>query len=207
MEPMAKMLVVMDSEQDDPLAKQLEWTPVSASTASFRTTRLCDLGADGLVYRPTITSLLFLGGISFAMTAVGIICILASRTQEPEIAWIGIPFFAIGALLGYLLVRSFTRAPFFNACARRLERSGGPGESAVAARSDAVPFEAMRALQILTYFNRGDTDTNGYDVTQLNVVLHDGRRVHVTSSPDSGSLEAEAAMIARLVGVEVWRRP
>jgi len=185
----------------------VEWTPLSAGSSNFRMTRLRDLGADGLVYRPTTGGSIFLGGMAFVMTAVGIICVLASATQEPEIAWIGIPFFAIGLLLGYLLVRSFTRAPFFNARARRLERSGGPGESAVASRSDAVPFEAMRALQILTYFNRGDTDNNGYDVTQLNVVTHDGKRVHVTSSPDSSSLETEAAMIAQLVNVPVWHRP
>jgi hypothetical protein len=77
----------------------------------------------------------------------------------------------------------------------------------VASRSDALPFEAMHALQILSYFNRGDSHSNGYDVVQLNVVTHDGKRVHVTSSPDSSSLQAEAAMIARLVNIPVCRKP
>lgn len=141
------------------------------------------------------------------MTAVGVIVALAASPGKSEEAWIGAPFLVIGAFLAYLLVRSFARAPFFNARARRLERSGGPGESAVASPSGAVPFEAMRALQILSYYNRGDSDTDGYHVYQLNVVTHDGKRVHVTSSPDGSSLEAEAAVIARLVSVPVWRTP
>lgn len=191
----------------DPLAQQVEWTPLAAGTSNFRMMKLRDLGADGLVYRPTTGGVTFLGGIAFVMTAVGIIALLAARNEEPEIAFVGVPFFAIGLFLAYLLVRSYTRAPYFNARARRLERSGGPGESAVANRSDAVPFDAMRALQLVTHFVRGDTDSNGYDVTQLNVVTHDKQRLHVISSPDRSSLEAEAAAIARLVNVPVLRGP
>jgi hypothetical protein len=194
-----------DDELRASLAKQIDWTPLPAGTSNFRMMRLRDLGADGLVYRPTTGGLMFLGGLAFVMNAVGIIACLVAADEEPEIAFVGVPFLAIGLLLAYLLVRSFTKAPYFNARARRLERSGGPGESAVASGRDAVPFEAMHALQIIQYYVPGDSDSRGYDVVQLNLVTHDGKRVHVTSSPDSCSLEAEAATIARLLHVPVWR--
>jgi hypothetical protein len=102
------------------------------------------------------------------------VCILASRTQQPEVAWIGITFFFIGAILAYLPVRSFTRASFFNARTRprAIRRSG---DSAIATRSDAVAFEVMRALQILrTQSRRYGHQRLRRD--QLNVALHDGKR-------------------------------
>jgi len=195
------------AELGDPVAGRVAWTPLVAASATMRMMRLRDLGADGLLYRPTAGGLMFLGVMALFTTASGFVTTTAAADDAGAVAALfGLPLLAVGCFLPYLMMRSFMRSPFFNARARRFEMSRGPRQGARAV-ADEVPFEEMHALQIVRYFEAGDAESPGYDVVQLNVVTHEGKRVHVTSSPESGTLEAEARVIARLLNVPVWHRP
>ncbi len=154
-------------------------------------TRLRDLGADGLCISADDRRV----GLSRWYrvrdeAAVGIIAVLgAAKKEKPEEAWIDAPFLAIGIVLAYLLVRSFTRAPFFNArgaAPRALRRTraerGGEPQRRGAVRGDARASN-HHVLQPRRFGFAPATTWCSW-----NVVTHDGNRVHVTSSPDSGSL-------------------
>jgi hypothetical protein len=193
----------------DPFAAQVAWTPLVGGGQWIRTHNLVHYPPARWEFRPTLWT--------WALTAFFVLCALGLATivnvfdVDPAgpgeldaklVAYLLAAMFLVaGVGTAYLSNKPIVFDRDLGAYWRGGPRSGArPDPSTV---SDYTPLRDIYALQIITkaIYEEVSWDYQSYE---LNLVLRDGRRVHVVDHRDGERLRADAAELSRALSVPVW---
>lgn len=192
----------------DPLADEVRWNPMVGGGRNFRTHHLVARPPSRWEFRPSIgislvAGLLVLCGVGF-ITLVHAVDVDPPAPGEPDaqlVGWLlGGMFVVAGLSSGYLGTRPIVFDAAHGAYWRgRLRPGARPDASTV---RDYTPLADIHALQIIAEWDDGVV--GWYRSYELNLVLHDGRRVHVVDHEDGEHLRKDAAELAHMLSVPVW---
>jgi len=194
---------------DDPLAAQIEWTAVKRGGTNFRTHRLVrhPHRPERIEFKATVGLKLFCLVFVVIGIAAGTIApaVMAGRGDVPPIALL-IP---IGVSLVFIVVatviyRLAARPRVFDKSVKYFWLGRKTPEVVFAAETSDkwVLLDDIHAVQIVREFCR--SDKSSYTSYELNLVLHDGRRMNVVDHGNQAALQADAREVAAFLGVPVW---
>lgn len=198
---------------DDPVAERTSWAPLKPGGANFRTHRLVEVSPTLLRFAPTVGALLFAG--TFLLAGLGVASIGLSqgllRTELGWEAWPTIPFGALFAAVGALLLRSFSRGAHFDRQRGLYWRGGAiapePAAGEPSGDDAAVRLREVHALQLLSE-RCSSSNSRGrrtsYLSYELNLVLRNGQRLNVTDHGAGDRLREDAQRLARFLGRPLW---
>ena len=190
----------------DPLAQQVDWSPLSRGGANFRTHRLVPISDSHLEFRSTLGARLFAGVfLFFGALAPGVIFV--AEGLEPSTMFSS-PAFGFGALFstalvgaGIFLFRQFCSPIVFDKATceytrkKRLFQGGKSPEF-------PINLQRIRGVQILKEWVSGSESS--YDSYELNAVLEDASRVLVVDHGNRDQLVSDAEVLAAFLGVPLW---
>lgn len=196
---------------DDPLAGQIDWSPLARGGANFRTHQLVRINPSRLQFRATLGSMLF--GLVFV--GFGVLALLLTlgdlgRLAEGEEgaglvllfpALFGLVFLGAGLGLMWHFRKpiTFDLANGFFWKGRKDPSLALPAEQTL----HATRLSDVHALQIVSEYCTGQKRSSYYSY-ELNLVLHDGSRVNVIDHGKADHIRDEARQIAELLKVPVW---
>jgi len=177
----------------DLVAEKTHWQSMAGSASNFQTQTLITT-EQGLKISASFEMRLFYWAfISFGLTPIVLHYILMAGSLESLIdQLLGPPaiFFAIGLLLaGMQRAKTVT----FNRNTRTIYTLEG-----------STQFEEAHALQVITRLAGGHS-RGVYHSYELNLVLKDGRRIHLLSHGAQMAFEHQESQLSELLGVPVWQ--
>jgi hypothetical protein len=167
---------------------QTSWEPLKPGGTNFKTHRLKLESPQRLVRHATSGALAF-GGLFLAAG------LLVGTLMLGEMAWMGLIFLLGFGGGGAYLLREFTRA-------RTFDRSTGEYREG---RSRVCALSEISGVQLLDEYVSGSESS--YTSWEINLVLADSRRFNVTDHGDGESARADAALLARFLGVPLLTAP
>lgn len=181
---------------NDPFAFEVEWSPLRGGGSNFVTHRLLDRGAGRLEFRAHAQMWAFGGVFAGAGLCFGSIGIAMG---DLFFALFALPFVAIG-----------TGTLWFAAIPRVFDPRVGAFWMGWKAPTDALPAAAgkscrladIHALQIIR--ERVRMKNSRFWSYELNLVLMDGRRLHVTDHGNLNLLRDDAGRISESLGCKLW---
>lgn len=197
---------------NDALAERVDWFVLGFDGKTHRTHHLVTVAPERVEFRPsagsrfrTVVAALFALGLLF-LVVVGLVDSddPASFDFFPVVLGLfvlfGIPvvFWAAKARQAMVFDRGH------NACWKGVVRAGmSPQASKI---KDLTPFQDIHALQLLMETLPGeDGDAHAfYDRYELNLVLRDGGRIHVTGHNDGDRLRADVEKLSALLRAPTW---
>jgi len=196
------------SRFNDPLAMQIQWTPVKPGGTNFRTHKLAMIDFNRMEFKTSIGARLFYSVFLLVGLGVGIgFTIAAAKTGTPffESDFIipilfGLVFTIAGGVLFYIGAKPVVfdkRSGYFWKCWKAPDKAFNPN-----AMEDYTKLSDIHALQLISEFIRGDKSS--YHSYELNLVLKDGNRVNVVDHGNQVKLQEDARTLADFLGKPVW---
>ncbi|HOH30468.1 MAG TPA: hypothetical protein PLC40_12395 [Candidatus Hydrogenedentes bacterium] len=198
------------SQFNDPLATQVEWTPMHPKGTSFRTHKLVQLHSDRVEFQPAWGLKLFLGIFLFAGAFAPISFVFAlaisGQMNSRMIFTILIPIVmgTVIVIVGYMLYYRHS-APIV--CDRYSgyfwKGRKAPNEVLnINAIKDACKLEDIHALQLISEYCQ-DSKSSYYSY-ELNLVLNTGNRINVVDHGNQEKLRQDAQVLSVFLQVPVW---
>ncbi len=202
----------------DPLALEVEWSPLRRGGANFPTHKLVEVGPYRLEIRPSAS-----GAVKRTVGIVLLMVILMGAFFGffVGLSNLGLPFVLfLGGIVLAGAVASFglgswvqrsgatcvidKREGVFRRTPGRINMLGEPEES--------VPLNQVHALQIVSEWasaGRGSSrgGSHRYKSHELNLVCSDASRVNVVDHSGAGRVRELAERLASFLGVPVWDAP
>lgn len=193
----------------DPVAASTEWTPLKPGGASFKTHHLIESSPDRLEYKASVAakitySLFMIVGVGLL---IGTWMLYRNMPVSLSVGAI-IGTFLPGALfsvIGAFMLRRGSMPIVFDRRLKAFWRGRtapdhlfNPGEL-----KNYAPFDQIHAVQIVAEHIR--TKSSFYLSYEMNLVLADGKRLHVIDHSRIGQIRADAARLAAFAGGKpVW---
>jgi hypothetical protein len=184
----------------DPVALKTSWQPANPEAGGSRLARLVEVAPDRLEFRPSALAYAVFGGLSalgLGGVAVGVWLMSDGDFRGAPIAG----FSVMPLIMGGWILGQMRRHAAFD---RREGLCWIARKTGVAARDAArsCSRSSIHALQILREWLGGpDQGSLSYE---LNLVLKDGRRLHLVDHDELQTMRADAARLARFLGCKVW---
>jgi hypothetical protein len=178
---------------NDPVSKQVKWTPIGPNNANFKTHKLVKLGGGVYRFKPTFGYMVF--SFIFFLAGLGVLTALVLNFSDfvrqvmPAIA-MGVVG-SIFTLLGAFLVYSSRKIIEFDF--RR---------STITIGKEQHYLYEIHALQILEEYSK--SDKSSYYSYELNLVFKDGKRVNVVDHGAYEELVQDASQLGMRMGIPVW---
>jgi len=169
----------------DPLALDIPWTKAPAVSSNFRNFKLVSDGPGRLRYLPTTMQRLYASMFLLVGTALTLL-----------FGWL----FGVYGLFGLVPVG----LGLYLLMPTKMEFDGNTRRCTLSKLT--VPFDAVRALQLLEHLETDSEDPSFYSY-QLNLVLSDKTRVTVVDHGKLDEIRSEAQQLATLLGCKVWDGP
>ncbi len=191
---------------DDPIAGETQWTPMARGGSIVRTHRLVAVSASRMEFRPTLVAVLY--SAIFLAVGIGVLIYLVVALSQgmddciiiPLLGGVAVIFAGVGSRRLYRLAEPIV----FDAHAGYFWR--GRRDPNLRAPDDdddsAVRLDRIHALQILS--EHCDDGEEGYYSHELNLVLDDGRRLHVIDHADLDKFWADADELSVFLRVTIW---
>jgi len=193
---------------NDPLAEQIDWTPLKGGGANFRTHKLiAGPRPDRIEFKPTLGMKLFVGlfpvlGLGLCIgTAYGAVAVDSAELLVLIIVGtVGVAFLAGGVATFYVTTRPrvFDKSVGYYWRGRKRPDLAFAGEEL----NHAHTLESVHAIQLLREFVRGNK--RNYYSYELNLILSDGRRVNVVDHGNPDKLRADAQTLADFLTRPLW---
>ncbi len=194
---------------EDPVAGETQWTSMARVGTNFCTHKLVAVSMNRMEFRATIGALLFAG--AFVLGGIGALAFLVGALGKGTDDWTLIPFLGGFALVfgggGVWMLRRSTSPIVFDNRAGYFWRGRRSPELKAPTDDDdsAVSLDRIHALQIISQYCSGSESS--YYTYELNLVLNDGRRLHVLGHGKAHKLYADADELAEFLDVPVWDAP
>lgn len=198
-----KNAITFDTSRfNDPLADQIEWTPVGGGSSSFQSHKLVEVAPSRLEFQPTMKSKLF--AYLFMVLGVGITGFflfqaLADPIQDELLMFI-IPllFGVVFAGAGYYILKKMSVPVVFDKVTGRFWR----GKEDDTGRSDHPQLRNVSAIQLLSEYVRGNK--NSYYIYEMNFVMADTKRLNLVRHGSKRGIRKDAEMLSKFIGKPVW---
>ncbi len=192
----------------DPLAQQIDWSPLKGGGTNFKTHTLKKVHAQRMEFRCSIGMLLF-GGIFF-LIGVGVLtgCVIGFFNRGPETEWqifVFLPLFGlVFGSVGFFMLRSAMTPRVFDLAQGYYCRSRKKPEHAFdpSKIKDHVRLKEIHALQLISEYVSGDKSS--YYSYELNLVLKDGSRINVIDHGKRSAIHQDAHTLANFLGIPCW---
>ncbi len=193
----------------DPVARKTEWEPMNPRGWNIRSRQFVEVSGDRCQFKPTIIALL----LSACVLSLGGIALIAvvSGSEFGSSFWLTDALLPLAALAvfgaGLCVLYSFVTPIVFDVEIGHFWRGPlNPKRRDPGGQSDwAAKLGDIHAVQTVPKFRQGTEDADGdYYGCELNLVLHNARRVHVLDHNSYSKLSADAARLARFLDVPVW---
>lgn len=205
-----KGVPVETAQFNDPLAEEVEWTPLAPGGASFKTNTLSKINVYRYEFKASVGALIFYWTFIIVGLGVAIGAFFAGDPGEVErnSPAIGpLIFGAIFSAVGVLMLTSQSKPITFDKGQGLFWRGKNPPTS-MRINHEKKPQWAnlpdIHALQIIKEYCRGSNRSRGYYSYELNLVLNDGSRIHVIDHGKYGHLKRDAEILAEFLNVPLW---
>ncbi|MDX1680821.1 MAG: hypothetical protein R3242_08830 [Akkermansiaceae bacterium] len=193
---------------NDPLAEQIDWTPLKPGGTNIKTHKLRKIHAQRMEFRCSLSMLLF-GGIFFLLgvgVLIGAIIAFFNRTPDtPRGIFVFLPLFGlIFGAVGFFMLRGALAPRVFDLahgyyCRDRKKPEHAFDPSTI---TDHVRLTEIHALQLLSEYCRGDKSS--YYSYELNLVLKDGSRINVVDHGGRSAIQRDARTLSEFLGKPLW---
>ncbi len=192
----------------DPVAVRTAWTPAASGGTSFRTHRLVQRSANRVEFAPTLAAKAFY--LLFLLAGSGVLVFQVHRIRLAQVGLltqdgcvpilVGAVFVIVGACMYWFgstprvfdrAVGAFWRGRKAPSPLGGVERSGS-----------CAPLSSIHALQLLCEYVSGSKQS--FYSYELNLVLDDGRRIHVVDHGNLERLRADAQTLSLFLDKPVW---
>lgn len=189
----------------DPLALQVDWTPMKSGGANFCTHKLVKRTPERIEFRPALPAILFYALfllVGVVMLGIGLWLAISERAHAviAITSATGLVFAAAG---GWMLSQGTISAVFDKHFGWFWKCRQDPAE--VFDKRELKNFAYLKdihALQIIGEWCSGGK--NSFYSYELNLVLRDGSRLNVTDHGNLLQLRRDAAQLADFLGVPLW---
>ena len=195
------------SQFNDPLALEVDWTPARSGGANFQTRKLVKVDPNRIVFRSTITALVF--SLIFLLLGSGMLIafavqILKTNEFSFEMETIGLLFAGcVFALAGGLLLYLYSVPIVFDkrkGCFWKGKNPDRVGDRRT--RKNYADLKQIHALQLISEYVRGNKSS--YYSYELNLVLKNGKRICVVDHGNLSRLREDAKTLAKFLERPVW---
>jgi hypothetical protein len=181
---------------NDPVALKTEWTPAKPGGASFRTRHLAVVDFHRAVFRASLRAILFYGiflliGIAVIVVFLGARFFVSDATPNSNSLFL-LLFGLVFATVGGWMLRNGTLSIVFDRDSGRFRKG----------RKIDTALGEIHAIQLISE-NCSDSDSSFYSY-ELNLVLQDGKRIHVVDHGDKKKLREDAQQLSEFLGKPVW---
>jgi len=182
-----------------------EWSPLIKRGANFCTSKFVQIDANTMKSKAAAGAILFFS--FFLIIPSGILAgILGSPRNSIPILLIIV--LSIMILVGITGLYSTTRPVIFDknkgvfiSGRAKTDNTEIPNHSKKSALLDDI-----HALQLLSSFNPGSSNSRPYYSYELNLVLHDGERINVIAHGGLNQIRADAKSLSEFLNVPLWDR-
>ena len=194
-----KIGICCPSQFSDPVAMKAEWSPMK-DAGNLQMRRLINVGPDKLEFRVTLEALCFY-----------LFFLLGGMVPFVLVPWDGLSFRTVVLLLGGAAMStaggyglySRTRPIVFDR-SRRFFWKGRKEPDALSGtihQKEYVQFEDIHALQLVTNYS---TDGRFDYMYEMNLVLNDGRRIHLVVQRKLITVRENARILSQFLERPVW---
>ncbi|WP_375177794.1 hypothetical protein [Marinobacter mobilis] len=189
--------------------EDVDWTPLKAGGANFRTHHLVRVSPSRLEVRPSIQMMLFcLLFMALGAGVGGVFVVTGIRDGNLMTAVIPGLVGLVFLLTGALLLKSASKRRVFDLSLGGYWRGSGRlnGPQALVTQAEWAWLQEIKAIQLLQerVTSRSDNGrSRSYWSYELNLVLIDGRRLNVMDHGNPGRIRQDAEVIGQFLGVPV----
>ena len=198
------------SRFDDPLATQIEWSPLKGGGTNFKTHKLKKIHAQRMEFRCSLAMLLF-GGVFFLIgvgTLTGAVIAFFNRTPDTEWqVFVVLPLFGlVFGGVGFFILRNAMVPRIFDLAQGYYCRDRKKPEHSfdVSTIRDHVRLDEVHALQLISEYVSGSKSS--YHSYELNLVLKNGERINVVDHGGRSAIQRDAQTLAEFLGKPLWNR-
>ena len=197
------------SKIGDPFARQTKWTPLKRGGTNILTHKLYRANPNRMEFKASFGAKLFY--LSFIVVGFGIlICFpyftlsyrgfaLNSNTIIPIL--VASLFIILGTCLYY-----FCTAPIVFDKIRGYVWKGRNRLEEIIKNNSLNQFSELRAIHALQLISEYiKSDKKAYYSYELNIVLKDGRRIHIVDHSKKDQIERDAKTLSNFLGKAVWK--
>ena len=192
-----------EPESTDPIASDIEWSPLISGGANFRTHRLKKVGYHMFKSVPTAGYIIFISVFILvgAGCLVGVYFILRDSLMTALIlGFMGVIFFGLGVSILIRSMKAFTidldLGVFYKGTYDPYAHQNGEHSGSI---------RDIYALQLLTERIKGSKSS--YNSYEMNLVMKDGRRVNVMDHGSFQKVQEDATLLADALNIPVWNPP
>lgn len=192
---------------EDPIADKTEWTSLAGIGASFCTHRLVSTGSKRIEFRVSIGArLLFLTLSLLGLTATTAFISkwgvkgTESFATDRGLIILGLLFTSVGSVMYYLLSAPIVfdkPVGFFWRGRKSPERV-----SDLSTIKHLAQLDAIHALQLVS--SRWSNEGGAWRVYEVNLVLRNGKRLHVVGHGDVDQIRNDAEILSEFLDVPLW---
>lgn len=182
-----------------------EWGPLIKGGANFCTSKLVQIDANTMKSKATAGVIFFFS--VFLMVVSGVLAgiLVSPRSATPTLLII---ILSIIILVGITGLYSVTRPVIFDKN-KGVFTKGRETTDNIEIPEHSKKFALLNnihALQLLASFNPGSNNSRPYYSYELNLVLHDGKRINVIAHGGLKQIRADAKSLSGFLSVPVWDR-
>ena len=189
---------------NDPVAFQTEWKGVLTGKSSGASSVLVLQDENLLAYKPSIAG--FMMGIIFILIGAFVIGLYFFMPGNPP--WFILPLGALFSGVGVIIFIQASSPIAFDKSigrfykGRKQQKTFDPTDV-----KHTASFSDLHAIQLLTRLestSNNDGPTHFYRVYEMNLIKHDGQRLHVMTYGKDNKARYDAGVIGEFVGIPVW---
>lgn len=189
---------------NDPLAIEIDWLPLKAGGANFKTKSLVKISSSQYRYQLSTGGKLFLG--IFAAIGLGVLSVVLFMSLSGDLSNVGfLGFFGlIFTGVSFFMYKIMAVPVTFDASLGMIWKGKkSPKLSGNQQQNfDLMYFNDVHALQILS--ERVRSKNGSYLSYELNLVFKDGKRVNVVDHGKQSQILIDAETLSQLLGKPVW---
>lgn len=195
------------SRFNDPMAEQIQWTPLQSGGSSFAAQNLTEINPDRFELKPTLQSKLF----SFVFMGVGVaipLFFIPDIDFADEDAMLSLGFLSIFGLLfaasGFFTLRKFSKPTVFDKSIGKFWKGkNGPDKKPELMNSELVyDLDKVYAIQLLSEYVR--SDKKSYYIFELNFVMDDTKRLNILRQGGKAKIRKNADTLSKFLNIPIW---
>lgn len=190
-------------QNNDSVAKSTKWDLMDASTSNFISKSFIKTSSNLYYYRASLLSKIFVA----AFIIVGVIALISGLFMISTSDKDGVLAFVIGligAIIGFNASREFNETIHFNKLSRTVLIKNNVSKFFKLNKIEqlTINFNDIHALQVLS--ERIRSNHTNYTNYQLNFVLKNASRHHLSNDPNSSRIFDAANALSKLIDIPIW---
>ena len=193
---------------DDEVVNKTNWTALKGGGQNFKSHNLIKLNDDRLQFRIALSTAIFF----IYMSGIGFLLLFAAMFGD-RLGMDGSGSPLIGGLVGlflgglglFLFNKARIRITIDKSYPALWKGNTDPSKVINPGSIDGyTSLKKLHAVQVIKEYISSPGNDEGYESYEINLVFHDGKRVHVVDHGDRQSIIEQSNQLADFLGVPLW---